>query len=46
MNNFNFKLIYKKHKNIDWILPAIVWSLLFGFLVMLFSGYLLGYRVY
>lgn len=46
MKNYNFKLIYKKHKNISWILPSIIWSLLIGFIIMIIFGYFLGYRVY
>lgn len=46
MKNYNFRLIYKKHTNISWIIPSIIWSLIIGFVVMLISGYFLGYNVY
>jgi len=46
MKNYNFRLIYKKNKCIDWVVPSLIWSLLIGFLVMIVAGYFLGYRVY
>lgn len=46
MKNYNFKLIYKKHKKTDWVLPAIFWSLLIGLVITIIFGYFLGFRVY
>lgn len=46
MKNYNFKLVYKKNNNKQFLIRSLISSFVFALIIMLISGYFLGYRVF
>lgn len=46
MGNNNFKLIYKKYSKKKVVIKSLLGAILFGLVITIFAGFLMGYRVY